>query len=94
MKVVRLEDNIVREIIPEYALPVEKWYGERFAALCVEAPDDVDEGYVYDPETGTFSAPVPPVSDPTTTERLTALEDSHAEMAEALELLLSGVTDE
>ena len=94
MKVVRLEDNIVREIIPEYALPVETWYGAEFAKLCVEAPDDVDEGYVYDPETGGFSAPVTPVSEPTTEERLTALEDSNAEMTEALALLLSGVTDE
>lgn len=95
MKVVRLEDNIVREIIPEYALPVEKWYGEAFASLCIEAPDEVDEYYVYDPETGTFSEPVETTTEPEPTldERITALEDSNAEMTEALDLLLSGVTE-
>ena len=48
MKTVRLRDNIVVEIIPEYALPVEKWYGLEFAAQCIEAPDDVEQGWVYD----------------------------------------------
>lgn len=60
MKIVRLESNIVREIIPDYALPVEKWYGADFAAQCVEAPDEVEQGWVYDPETNTFSAPPAP----------------------------------
>ena len=37
MKTVYLnEDNTVREIIPEYALPPEKWYSEAFARRCVE----------------------------------------------------------
>lgn len=32
MKTVYLnEDNTIREIIPEYALPPEKWYSEAFA---------------------------------------------------------------
>lgn len=57
MKVVRLKNNIVFEIIPEYALPVEKWYGTDFAAECVEAPDEVEQHWVYDPETGVFSEP-------------------------------------
>lgn len=56
MKTVRIKDNIVAEIIPEYALPVEKWYGAAFAAQCMEAPDEAEQGWVYDPATGTFSA--------------------------------------
>lgn len=55
MKTVLLKENKVREIIPEYALPVEKWYGPAFAAECMEAPDEVEQGWVYDPETGAFS---------------------------------------
>lgn len=58
MKTVKLKDNIVAEVIPEYALPVEKWYGAAFAAQCMEAPDEAEQGWVYDPETGAFSAPV------------------------------------
>ena len=57
MKIVRIENNSVREIIPSYALPVEKWYGPEFAAQCKEAPDDVEQNWMYDPETGEFSAP-------------------------------------
>ena len=55
MKIVLVKENKVREIIPEYALPVEKWYGAAFAAECVEAPDEVEQGWVYDPVTGVFS---------------------------------------
>lgn len=58
MKTVRLKDNVVVEIIPEYALPVEKWYGAAFAEQCMEAPDEVEQNWVYDPETGTFSEPI------------------------------------
>ena len=64
MKTVMLKNNIVFEIIPEYALPVEKWYGENFAADCVEAPDEVEQHWVYDPQTGTFSEPVEPEPEP------------------------------
>lgn len=80
MKTVRLKDNMVREVIPNYALPVEKWYGAAFAAECMEAPDEVDQHWTYDPETGTFSAPVEPDPDqpeaeqePTTEEILDVL---------------------
>ena len=54
---VRIKRNIVVEKIPDYALPVAKWYGEEFAKQCVEAPEDVKCGMVYDPETNTFSEP-------------------------------------
>lgn len=57
MKTVKLIGNVVQEIIPDYALPVEKWYGEAFAAQCVEAPDEVEQGWVYDAENGTFAPP-------------------------------------
>lgn len=50
MKTVRLQSNVVVEIIPDYALPVAQWYGEAFAAQCVEAPDEVAQGWVYDGE--------------------------------------------
>lgn len=57
MKTVRLENNLVAEIIPESALPVEKWYGSEFAERCFEAPDDVVQGWKYNAETKTFSDP-------------------------------------
>ena len=42
MKIVRLDNGTVAEIIPQYATPVEKWYGAAFAAVCAEAPDEVE----------------------------------------------------
>jgi len=68
--IVRLKNNIVAEIIPEYALPVADWYGAEFAALCVEAPDDVAPGWVYDGET--FSPPIITEPEPSETEKLRA----------------------
>lgn len=46
MKIVRLENNVVKEILPEatYEKGIVFWYGENFAAKCVEAPDDVTQG--------------------------------------------------
>lgn len=61
MKWVRLEDkNVVREIIPTEATSpnIAHWYGEAFAAECVEAPDEVEQGWVFDGET--FSPPAEP----------------------------------
>lgn len=60
MKIVYVKENVVQEIIPEYALPVDKWYSAEFADKCVEAPDDVEQRWVYDPETGIFLAPPEP----------------------------------
>lgn len=80
MKVARIENNVVVEIIPTYALPVEKWYGTQFAALCKEVPDDVEPNYVYDPETDSYKPPVvedPPAPDPTLDERVTTLESDN-----------------
>lgn len=78
LKTVRIKNNIVVEIIPEYALPVEKWYGTAFAAQCVEAPDEVDQHWTYDPESCIFSAPTiqepAPEPAPTTEDRVASLE--------------------
>ena len=57
MVTVHLQDNRVTEVIPEYALPVEKWYGEKYAKECIEAPDEVGPNWVYNPVTESFSAP-------------------------------------
>nr|DAG87279.1 MAG TPA: hypothetical protein [Herelleviridae sp.] len=56
MKTVRLSDNVVVEVIPDYALPVEKWYGKEFATQCVEAPDEVEQHWAMD-EDGNFNPP-------------------------------------
>ena len=72
---VRLEKNVVVEIIPEYALPVKKWYGPEFAAQCVEAPEEVEQSWVYDPATDAFAPPGPaPDPEPTTEDRVKTLE--------------------
>ena len=79
MKTVRVTDNVVREIIPAYALPVAKWYGPQFAKECREAPDEVKQGWVYDPVTGLFSEPGPePEPEPTPEERMAELEAQNA----------------
>lgn len=74
MKTVRLRNNTVAEIIPEYALPVETWYGETFAAQCMEAPDEVEQRWTYDPESGTWSEPgdTDPAPEPTVWDELAA----------------------
>ena len=58
MKTVRIVNGIVAEIIPSEASPVADWYGESFAAQCVEAPDEVDQNWTQDPETGAFYPPM------------------------------------
>lgn len=61
MKIVYLENDRVIEIIPEEATPVSKWYGEEFASHCVEAPDEVEQHWYYNPNTGFFSEKAPPI---------------------------------
>lgn len=57
MKIVKLDGNIVREIVPEYAMPIDDYYPNDFVASCVEAPDYVYEGWVYNESDNTFSEP-------------------------------------
>ena len=66
MKTVRILFGIVVEIIPDYALPVEKWYNAEFAAQCVEAPDNVGQRWKYDAKTGVFSKPEAELTEPKT----------------------------
>ena len=82
MKTVRLKDNIVAEIIPEYALPVEKWYGAEFAAQCMEAPDEVEQRWVY--ENGVFSESKTETTEP---------EPSQLDMIEAQVTYTAMMTD-
>lgn len=56
MKIVKMDGNVVREVIPDYALPVEKFYGAAFAAQCVEAPDEVDQRWILN-EDGSWTDP-------------------------------------
>ena len=86
MKLVRLEKNVVKEILPHdtYAKGAEYWYGNQFAEYCVEAPNEVEQGMVYDENTGNFTFPTLPPLQPTTEERIKALE------AAILELILGG----
>lgn len=75
MKTVRLKNNVVVEIIPEYALPVEKWYGHAFAEQCVEAPNEVEQHWIYNPEIKTWMEPEPePEPELTTEDRIASLE--------------------
>ena len=60
---------------------------ERF--IQPEAP----EGFLYDPATGTFYPEDMGAPPPTMEERVASLEASNAEMTEALDLILSGVTE-
>lgn len=75
MKIVYLNpDNTVREILPEatYEKGAEFWYGAEFAKRCVEAPNDVEQGFVYDPEAGTFAEAEPTKEQPTGLEIMRA----------------------
>ena len=64
MKWVRIVDNKVYEIIPEESTTpsIATWYGEEFANLCVEAPDEVMQNWHYEASTGAFMEedPSPP----------------------------------
>jgi hypothetical protein len=57
MKTIRLENNIVVEIIPDYALPVTDWYGANFASQCIEASDEVKLNWIYNQDNKTFTDP-------------------------------------
>ncbi|SBV94456.1 hypothetical protein KL86CLO1_10516 [uncultured Eubacteriales bacterium] len=86
MKTVRVAGGIVQEIIPDYAKPVDQWYGEAFAAQCHEAPDEVEQGWRYDADTGTFAPPAEPESPtPAPLDALTVTQLAVAELAQTVE---------
>ena len=83
MRTVRLKNNTVVEIIPEYAHPVEYWYGSAFAAQCTEAPDEVEQRWCYDPDLRQFTPPaLEPEPEPSPLDRLEALEEALAQTDE------------
>ncbi len=59
-KMVRVLNGVVQEIIPYAATvpSVEHWYGLGFASQCFIAPDEVQQGWVYDVLNDTFSVSV------------------------------------
>lgn len=94
MQTVYIQGVAVREIIPVEATQpsVAHWYGAEFAAHCVEAPDDVREGYIYDAETGTFAPPPPPVEPEPTPDYSTLVADV-AEVQAAIDAFLAEVEE-
>ena len=56
MKYIRLQNNIVVEIIPiEATIPdIETWYGKEFALQCIEVSDEIVQDMLYNPKTKTF----------------------------------------
>lgn len=95
MKYVRLENNIVKEILPvgTYEKGIAYWYGEQFALQCVDAPEDVKQGMVYNPADGTFSEPVAeePIITKTLEEEVEDLKQVVADLASLqLEVLMNG----
>ena len=86
MKTVRLVENKVREIIPDYALLVEKWYGKHFASMCLAAPDEVEQGWIYDPVSMLFSPAGEEMPEPTVESDLLDMTIDHEFRLTLLEL--------
>jgi len=68
MKYIYLENFITLEIIPEFNpsfpdIPITDRYSPEFMSHCVAVSDDtiVQEGWIYDVDTGTFSEPPEPI---------------------------------
>lgn len=66
-----LDENRVREIIPDIdpvfpGVPIGDRYPAKFLARLLHVSDDtqVEQNWVYDPETGAFSAPPQPEPSP------------------------------
>lgn len=90
MKTVRVKNGTVMEIIPEYALPVDKWYGDYFASQCMEAPEDVEQGWIYDGSK--FHKPEPePEPEPETGDAEARLKTVEAELSALQAAIVKGV---
>lgn len=76
MKIVRLKNGSVYEIIPEYALPVEEFYSPEFAAQCGSA-GEVEQHWGYIDGQWVRPEKVPkPKRQPGTEDRIAALESA------------------
>lgn len=102
MKTVRVVNNVVVETIPEAAtIPsVAHWYGDDFAAECVEAPDEVMQDWKYDPASNSFSeptyepSPVPPMDAITMTQlALTELAETQEASQTTTEIALAELAE-
>ncbi len=93
MKWVYIVNGTVHEVLPPEAVPVAEWYGEVFAAQCVEAPNEVEQRWTYDAETGLFAPPKPEEGTagpaPSLESRVDALETETAAIPAAIERGLS-----
>lgn len=96
MKYVRLNNNVVAEIIPELDptfpnVPIEQRYPAEFVKKLVAVDNSVEVrvGMVYDKETGVFSVPEPVPSEPVPADLDAAkkqrIADSKIQLAEWLE---------
>lgn len=91
MKYVLLDNNQAKEIIPSEnpafpGVPIEKRYAPDFVSQLIPVEDDVEvkQGWVYDPESNTFSEPVQdsePDADPEPPEQEYQVSQSEAEAA-------------
>ena len=89
---VRVQDGIVQEIIPtEATVPsVAAWYGAEFAAQCVEAPEGVCQGWVYNSEIKTFVNPLVKTVEELRTAALARI-DGKCEEAIVSDLTVEGI---
>jgi len=56
--------EIISEINPDFPdVPITERYSKEFLSQCVKVSDDteVEQGWIYEPETKTFSEPIIPV---------------------------------
>ena len=70
MKYVYVKDNKAFKVIPEFddifpGIAINQRYDAKFLADCVPVEDDVvvEQGYIYDAATGTFTEPEPVVEE-------------------------------
>lgn len=89
------EDNTVREIIPDFdprlpGFPIEKRYPAAFVENLLHVPDntEVQQNWVYDPESETFAPP--PEPEPVEIEPESSDSDGNAEYEELTGMLKGG----
>lgn len=106
-KYVYLINNIVVSTFPEVDparpdTPVTDLYAPDFLAQCiiVDETTETPSGWIYDRETGAFSAPPAPepaplpepvTPEPTTTERIAALEAQNTALSDTIDMVMTEV---